>query len=304
MNFRAYAQVHRLFLAMELDLHWGKRTYIMGIINVSPDSFSGDGVMDVGAAVEQGLRFVEEGADILDVGGESTRPGSARIDAQEELRRVLPVIRQLASRTIIPLSIDTSRAAVARRALDLGARIVNDVWALARDPDIAAVVAERADYVVLMHNREAPAVQSGLGGHFANVEYDAADIVPAVASELAKRVADAERAGISRRKIIIDPGIGFGKGVDQNLELLRHLRQFKEYPAFQDLPLLVGTSRKSVIGLTLKLPVEERLEGTLATLALSIAQGADLVRVHDVMAAVRCCRMADAIVRAANSGAR
>lgn len=279
-----------------IDFQWGARTYVMGIVNVTPDSFSGDGVMEVERAVQQGLRFAEEGADILDVGGESTRPGAARIDAEEELRRVLPVIERLAARVRTPISVDTSRAMVAERALKAGATMINDVWALTRDTLLAEVVAKYGAYVVLMHNRDAQAVKTQLGGHYSNVDYGT-DIVGAVAEELAERVAAAERAGIFRRKIIIDPGIGFGKGPKQNLTLLRKLGEFKRFPALHDLPLLIGTSRKSVIGLTLNLPVTERLEGTLATLALSIAQGADIVRVHDVQAAVRTCRMADAIVR-------
>ncbi len=286
------------------DFQWGSRTYIMGIVNLTPDSFSGDGVTDVDAAVTQGLRFVEEGADILDVGGESTRPGSARIDEHAELSRVLPVIEQLAARVNVPISIDTSRASVAQCALDAGAMMVNDVWALQRDENMAGVVAANEAYIVLMHNRDAQAIVGALGGHYANVDYDANDIVQAIVAELAARVEVAERAGISRRKIIIDPGIGFGKGLEQNLELLRRLGEFKKISALSKLPLLVGTSRKSVIGLTLNLPVEDRLEGTLATLALSIAQGADIVRVHDVQAAVRACRMTDAIVRGAWSGER
>jgi dihydropteroate synthase len=285
---------------MNKVLEWGTRTYIMGIVNVTPDSFSGDGVTDVEAAVAQGLRFVDDGADILDIGGESTRPGSARIDAVQEIARVLPVIEQLAKRVTVPLSVDTSRAEVAQRALDAGATWVNDVWALTRDENLAHVVAQNNAYVVLMHNRVAPAIIGNLGGHYDNVEYEHADIVQAVTTELAQRVADAERAGIAREKIIIDPGIGFGKGLEQNLELLRRLRELKTHPAFHDLPLLIGTSRKSVVGLTLNLPVQERLEGTLATLALSVAQGADIVRVHDVRAAARCCRMTDAIVRMRN----
>lgn len=276
---------------------WGARTYVMGIVNVTPDSFSGDGVMSARGAVDQALRFVEEGADILDVGGESTRPGSARVSAGEELRRVLPVIEELAARTQILLSVDTSRAEVARHALAAGAGMVNDVWALEREPELASVVANAGAYVVLMHNREAPAVVGVLGGHYPDVPYDVADIVSAVSGALAARAEAAERAGIARDRILIDPGIGFGKGLGQNLELLRRLGEFKRDPLLRDLPLLIGTSRKSVVGLTLELPVTERLEGTLATLALAVAQGADIVRVHDVKAAARCCRMADAIVR-------
>lgn len=285
---------------MANGLEWGKRTYIMGIVNITPDSFSGDGVMDFDAAVDQALRFVDEGADILDVGGESTRPGSARIEIEEEIQRVLPVIEKLAARVRIPISVDTSRAAVAERALSAGATMVNDVWALTRDPELAGVVAAHDADIILMHNREAPPLVGNLGGHYGEVQYDTPDIVQAVITELTERVAYAERAGISRRKIIIDPGIGFGKGLAQNLELLGRLTEFKMNAGLSDLPLLIGVSRKSVIGLTLNLPVQERLEGTLATLALSVAQGADIMRVHDVQAAVRACRMADAVVRGSN----
>lgn len=282
---------------MANKLEWGKRTYIMGIVNVTPDSFSGDGVMDDEAAVAQALRFVDEGADILDVGGESTRPGSARIDAEQELGRVLPVIEKLAGRVSVPISIDTSRAVVAERALTAGATMVNDVWALTRDADLAGVVAKHKAQIILMHNRKAAPVVGALGGHYADEAFDKQDVVQAVMDALTERVAHAAAAGISRRNIIIDPGIGFGKGLQQNLELLGRLTEFKTNAALGDLPLLIGVSRKSVIGLTLNLPVQERLEGTLAALALAVAQGADIVRVHDVQAAVRACRMADAVVR-------
>jgi len=279
------------------NFQWGSRTYIMGIVNVTPDSFSGDGVMDTDAAVAQGIRLAQAGADILDVGGESTRPGSAPLDAAQECARVLPVIEQLARRVTLPLSVDTYRAAVAARALAAGATWVNDVWAFTRDPDIGRVAAQHNAFVVLMHNRAASAIVGKLGGHYANVAYEQADIVQAVATELAARVAAAERAGVARAKIIIDPGIGFGKGLAQNLELLRRLHEFKTHPALRDLPLLLGVSRKSVIGLTLNLPPSERLEGTLAILALAIAQGVDIVRVHDAQAAARACRMADMLAR-------
>lgn len=280
-----------------LEFKWGTRTFVMGILNCSPDSFSGDGIADSGAAIEQGLRFVQEGADILDVGGESTRPGSQRVDAEAERRRILPVIQTLASRVSVPISVDTSRADVARDAISGGASIVNDVWALTRDPNMAQTIAETDAYVILMHNREAPAVVGSLGGHYGRVQYETRDIVDAVAVGLGEAVSAAEKSGIPREHIIFDPGIGFGKGVEQNLEILRRLGEFKRRPELANIPMLVGTSRKSVIGLTLDLPVAERLEGTLATLALAIAQGADIVRVHDVQAAVRCCRMSDAIVR-------
>jgi dihydropteroate synthase len=276
---------------------WGSRTYIMGIVNCSPDSFSGDGITDHERAIEHGMHLVQEGADLLDIGGESTRPGASRVPADQELERVLPVVEQLAQQANVPISVDTSRAVVARAALSAGASIVNDVWALARDPEMASLIAESRAGIVLMHNRAAPAVVGALGGHYQQVEYDNADILDAVGAELEALVARAEMSGITRSNIIIDPGIGFGKSVDQNLELLRRLGELKIRPGLEGLPLLLGASRKSVIGLTLNLPVGERLEGTLATLALAVAQGADIVRVHDVRAAVRGCRMADAIVR-------
>jgi dihydropteroate synthase len=276
---------------------WGTRTFVMGIVNCSPDSFSGDGIEDAETAIAQGVRFVEEGADILDVGGESTRPGSTTVVVEEELRRVLHVIEGLTRRVSVPVSVDTSRASVARAALSAGASLVNDVWALTRDPEMAEAVAEARAGLILMHNRAATPVVGALGGHYDRVAYEGDDIVEAVGAELGQYVGKAEASGITRDRIIIDPGIGFGKGVEQNLELLGRLGELKGRPGLRDLPLLVGASRKSVIGLTLNLPVTERLEGTLATLALAIEQGADMVRVHDVLAAVRCCRMADAIVR-------
>jgi dihydropteroate synthase len=280
-----------------LPFAWGTRTFVMGIVNCSPDSFSGDGITESATAIAQGTRFFDEGADILDIGGESTRPGSTPIDVDEERHRVLPVIEALAKRVTVPISVDTSRASVARDSLAAGASIVNDIWAFARDPEMAQVVSESHAGLILMHNREARAVVGSLGGHYERVEYDSDDIVEAVGKGLGKSVRSAEAAGIARDRIIVDPGIGFGKSVDQNLELLRRLGQLKTRSDLAGLPLLVGTSRKSVVGLTLNLPVAERLEGTLATLALAIAQGVDMVRVHDVRAAVRCCRMADAIVR-------
>ncbi len=278
---------------------WGTRTFVMAIVNCSPDSFSGDGIADAHQAIAQGLRFVEEGADVIDVGGQSTRPGASPVEPEEERRRVIPVIAGLAARIAAPISVDTFRASVAREALQAGASMVNDVWALTADPELARVVADARAAVVLMHNRAAPPVVDRLGGHYEHVDYEDPDIVSAVAGGLERLVQRAQDAGIERDNVIIDPGIGFGKSLEQNLELLRRLGEFKTRPTLRDLPLLVGTSRKSVVGLTLNLPVTERLEGTLATLALAIAQGADMVRVHDVRAAVRCCRMADAIVRGA-----
>ncbi len=282
---------------------WGARTYVAGIVNCAPDSFSGDGYTNPDEAVAHGLRLVDEGADLLDVGGESTRPGATPIAEGEELRRVLPVVTALAERAGVPVAVDTSKAAVATAALAARAVAVNDVWALARDPDLAAVVAEWQATVVLMHNGwPVPALGATIGtrpaaGSDVPVEPASGDVVERVGVGLEERVAAAERAGIARDRMILDPGIGFGKRVAESLALLRRLGEIKRRPALAGLPLLVGTSRKGFIGRTLGVPVHERLEGTLATLALAIARGADLVRVHDVRAAVRCCRMADAIVR-------
>ena len=258
---------------------WGERTYVMGIINVTPDSFSGDGLgTDVDAALAHALRFQDEGADILDVGGESTRPGHAPVDEDEELRRVIPLIERLAGSATTPISVDTYKAGVARRALAAGATMVNDIWGLRRDPEMAGVVAEAGVPVVVMHNQEAPIYK---------------DVVADVMAILRESLRRAEAAGIPREWVIVDPGIGFAKRPEHSLELLRRLGELRALGC----PVLVGTSRKSSIGAVLGLPVEERLEGTAATVAIAIANGADIVRVHDVKAMVRVARMSDAIVR-------
>ncbi len=276
---------------------WGERTYIMGIINVTPDSFSGDGLAgDVEAAVAQAIRFVEEGADILDIGGESTRPGSQPISEEEELSRVMPVLRRLVKEVDVPISIDTYKARVAREALEAGASMVNDVWGLRMDPEMARVVAEYGVPVVIMHNRSQPknAVQEErLGGRYIGIEYR--DLMADIIRELEYSLELALEAGVEFEKIIVDPGIGFGKTVEQNLEILRRLGELKVLGR----PILLGTSRKSVIGYVLNLPPNERVEGTAATVALGIAAGADIVRVHDVKEMVRVARMTDAIVRGA-----
>ncbi len=262
---------------------WGSRTYIMGIINVTPDSFSGDGLSyDVGAAVEQGLRFVSEGADILDIGGESTRPGHTPVTAEEEIKRVIPIISALSKHTSAPLSIDTYKADVARHAVDAGASVLNDVWGLKRSPELAQLAARRNLPIVIMHNHDGTEYQSMI-----------ADIL----SSLRASINQAEQAGVSSENIIIDPGIGFGKTWEQNLIVMRNLARFQELGK----PMLLGTSRKSFIGRVLDLTVEQRLEGTAATVALSIAGGADIVRVHDVKAMARVAKMTDAIVRLNNS---
>ena len=264
--------------------HWGPRTYVMGIVNVTPDSFSGDGLGEnMDAAVEQAVRFQAEGADIVDIGGESTRPvsvysGAGPISTKEELSRVIPVIEILANTLQIPISVDTYKAEVAREALSAGASMINDVWGFRRDPEMVAVAAGADVPVVLMHNQE-------------HTRY--CDLVPEVLQKLAEMQRAAVVAGVREENIILDPGMGFGKTAEHNLEILRRLREFHSLNA----PILVGMSRKSTIGYVLGLPVAERLEGTAATVALSIAFGADIVRVHDVKEMVRVSRMSDAVVR-------
>jgi dihydropteroate synthase len=275
----------------DYQLHWGTKTYVMGVLNVTPDSFSGDGMTGVEAAVARAERFVADGADIIDVGGESTRPGAAFVSEEEERARVEPVIRALAPRVSVPISIDTSRAPVAEAAIGAGATMVNDVWGLRRDPKLAGVVARTGVALVLMHNRAAQPTVDALGGHYDAVAYT--DVMAEIIAWLGESVALAERAGVARSQIVVDPGIGFGKTAAQNLEVMRRLPELSAL----GLPILVGTSRKSFIGITLGLPVEERLEGTAATVALAIAAGADIVRVHDVRFMSRVARMADAIVR-------
>jgi dihydropteroate synthase len=293
---------------------WGGRTYVMGILNITPDSFSGDGLLtpslpplqlspagergrgDEGGrvALEQARRFTAGGADILDVGGESTRPGAQPVGAQEELRRVLPVIHALAGELLAWLSIDTWKAEVAEAAIQAGANMVNDVWGLRADPDLAQVVARHRVPVVLMHNRSSWAnaeVRERLGGRYIGMAYD--NLLEDVKRELMESVAIAHAAGVSDENIILDPGIGFGKTVEQNLELLNRLGEIRAL----GYPVLLGPSRKSFIGYTLDLPPDQRAEGTAAAVAIGIARGADIVRVHDVQAMARVARMADAIVR-------
>lgn len=278
---------------------WGARTFVMGILNMTPDSFSGDGVLKeadaLTAAAAQAAEFVRDGADIIDIGGESTRPGSTPVSAAEELERVVPAIR--AVRSVLPdvlISVDTYRAAVAEAALAAGADWVNDVWGLRMDGAMGAVVAAAGCPVVLMHNRSQPkdAAQSErLGGRYVGVKYD--DLIADVKAELQASVDLALGAGVAAEKIIIDPGVGFGKTVKQNLRLVNELDAFRG----MGYPILLGTSRKSFIGYTLNLPPEERMEGTAATVAIGIARGADIVRVHDVRPLVRVVQMTDALVR-------
>ncbi len=284
-------------------LAWGRQTYVMGIVNATPDSFSGDGLARggdwVAAAVAQGEAQAAAGAHLLDVGGESTRPGSAPTPLAEELARVIPVIKALAQRVAVPISVDTYKAEVARQAVAAGATLINDVWGLRMDPELARVAAESGAGVVLMHNRSQPkdAVQEArLGGRYVGVQY--ADLFADIRRELRASVDLALAAGVDPARIILDPGIGFGKTVEQNLALVRGFGEFRALGH----PLLAGPSRKSFIGYTLNLPPDQRAEGTAAVVALCIQQGADIVRVHDVALISRVARMADAVVRAAPAG--
>ncbi len=284
-NFSAPAA--RVLRCRGRELKLGEKTLVMGIVNVTPDSFSGDGLgSDVERAIAQGLRMVEEGADLLDVGGESTRPGSEPVSEEEELGRVLPVIEGLASAILVPISIDTYKSSVAKKALEKGAAIVNDISGLHADPELARVATEAGAGVVVMHIQGTPRDMQK------DPKY--ADVIGDIGDYLAEGIARAEAAGITREQIIIDPGIGFGKTLEHNLEILRRLREFRSLGC----AIMVGTSRKSMIGKLLgDLPPEQRVEGTAATVALAVAAGADIVRVHDVKEMTRVARVADAIVR-------
>jgi dihydropteroate synthase len=280
---------------------WSVKTYVMGIVNITPDSFSGDGLYRdknfIEAAVEQAMQMVEDGADFLDVGAESTRPGTlmnrgtfpvngdaARVSAEEEERRLLPVIKELANAVKIPISVDTYKPSVAEKALNLGAAMINDIWGLQspEDPErrMAKLIGETGVPIIMMHNRS----QSGY-----------AHLMREIIDSLAESIEIAQSAGARKEQLIIDPGIGFGKSHQDNLSVLAHLDQLK----ILGCPVLLGTSRKSVVGLTLDLPVEERLAGSLATVAWGISQGVNIVRVHDVKETVRAVKMCDAI-RSAN----
>ena len=280
-------------------LEWGSRTYVMGILNITPDSFSGDGLISKGdllqVAVGQAKEFLANGADILDVGGESTRPGSEPVSVDEELERVIPVIRDIAKETPNALiSIDTYKAKVAEEAFKAGAHILNDVWALRADPELASVARKFNAPVILMHNRSNPAsveVRAQLGNAYIGSEYQ--NLIEDVKRELLVSVELAKKAGIEESHIILDPGIGFGKTREHNLELINRLDEIRAL----GYPVLLGASRKSFIGFTLDLPADQRVEGTAATVAIGIARGADIVRVHDVKEIARVAKMTDALVR-------
>jgi len=256
----------------------------MGIINLSPDSFAGDGVGSVEAAVDRAKRMAAEGADIIDIGGESTRPGSAPISVGEEVSRVIPVLERLTKELSVPLSIDTYKLEVAREALDAGVNMINDIWGLKKEPKLAELAAQREAPIILMSNQRD-----------ISPDHDVTfpDIMSVLISDLQRAIQQALISGMSRENIIIDPGIGFGKTQEQNLEIIRRLEELEVLSR----PVLIGTSRKSVIGRVLGLPSDQRLEGTAATVAIGIAKGADIVRVHDVKEVARVCKMSDAIIR-------
>jgi len=281
------------------ELVWGKKTYVMGIINLTPDSFSGDGILSAGDPVHQALaqaeEFVLDGADILDLGAESSRPGAQPVTAEEELKRLLPVLREIKSRELQALvSVDTWKAEVAEACLQAGADWINDIWGLRADAHLAEVIARYKATVVLMHNRsQSSAVRElgTLGSSYQGADY--ADLIPDIISDLTASIRIAKEAGIEKERIILDPGIGFGKTVAQNLALINHLDKFKTLGC----PLLIGPSRKSFIGQILDLPVDQREEGTAAAVAIGIARGADIIRVHNVKMMVRVAKMADEITR-------
>ncbi len=262
----------------------GSRTQVMGILNVTPDSFSDGGkYYDPGMALERALRMVEEGADIIDLGGESTRPGYTPVEPEEELKRVMPVLKRLVRDIPVPVSVDTCKSAVAEAALVEGAHIINDQWALRYDHRMAEVVARHGAPLILMHNQKGTEYRELMGDI---IEY------------FNESIACGMEAGIDRNKMIVDPGIGFGKNPEQNIQVMSRLAELE----CLGLPVLIGTSRKSLIGKVLELPVEQRMEGTAATVSVGISNGADIIRVHDVKEMSRVARMTDSMVRRKISG--
>ena len=255
-----------------------EKTYVMGILNVTPDSFSdGGSYTSIDKAMEQTEKMIQQGADIIDVGGESTRPGHVQIGDEEEIKRVVPVIREIKKKFDIPVSIDTYKSAVAKAALEAGADLLNDIWGFRYDEKMAELAVEYDVPVCLMHNRD-------------NLDYD--DFMEDVKKDLQISLDIAEKYGVKKENIMLDPGVGFGKTYEQNLMVMNHLEEIVD----MGYPVLLGTSRKSVIGLTLDLPVDEREEGTLATSVLGAIKGCQFVRVHDVEKNVRALKMTDAIL--------
>ncbi len=259
---------------------YGKKTHIMGILNVTPDSFSdGGSYTNLEDALNHAKKMIDEGADIIDLGGESTRPGHKKVDADEELKRVLPVVKALKENLDVKVSIDTYKAEVANESLKLGADLINDIWGLRKDPKMANTIAKYNAYVCIMHNQD-------------GTDYDK-DIMECIKEFLIESIKIAKDAGISDEKIILDPGIGFGKTFEQNIEVMSRLGELKEL----GYPILLGTSRKSMIGNILNLEPKDRVEGTIATTVIGIKDGVDIVRVHDVLENLRAIKVADAIYR-------
>ena len=259
---------------------YNKKTYIMGILNITPDSFSdGGNFNNIENAINHAKQMINEGADIIDLGGESTRPGHTYVDADEELRRILPVIKKLKEEINVPISVDTYKSKVAEESLKLGVEMINDIWGLQKDKYMANVIAKYNAYVCIMHNQD-------------KTEYEK-DIIESIKEFLNKSINIALSAGIDKEKIVIDPGIGFGKTFEQNLEVLRRLSELKTL----GYPILLGTSRKSVIGNVLNVEPKDRLEGTIATTVLGIRDGVSIVRVHDVLENLKAAKMADALYR-------
>ena len=266
-------------LIRDKDFSLDKRTYIMGILNLTPDSFSDGGKFNnEEAALEQAERLLKEGVDIIDVGGESTRPNHTPVGEGEEIERVVPIIRAIRGKFDVPISIDTYKAKVAEEALKAGADIINDVWGFKKEMNIARIAADFGVPCILMHNR---------------IEASYQDFIEDMKADLMESIDIAIRAGVKKEKIILDPGVGFAKTYEQNLMVMKELEKFCE----MGFPVLLGTSKKSMIGLTLDLPVEERVEGTIATTVMGIMKGCKFVRVHDVQANKRAAMMTDAMIR-------
>lgn len=279
-----------------MPLNWSEKTYVMGIVNITHDSFSGDGVFEKSLTdiIKQVKQFVSWGADIIDIGGESTRPGSTLISTNDELKRVLPVIKAIRTEIDVPISIDTYKSKVAKEALNEGANWVNDIWGLRMDPNMVNVVAEASCPVIIMHNRSKPkdvSQQDQLGGRYVDIEYD--NLIEDIQEDLMISIDLAISNGVDKNNIILDPGIGFGKTVEQNLQIINNLNKFQS----MGFPILLGSSRKSFIGYTLDLSPNERIEGTAASISIGIQNGANIVRVHDVKFMSRIARMTDAIIR-------
>lgn len=278
---------------------WGKRTYVMGVLNLTPDSFSGDGILQdqspIQYALEKAKQFLKDGADILDIGAESSRPGSKPISAAVELERLLPILKTLKKDNIGGIiSIDTYKTEVAKQCLENGADWINDIWGFKRDANLADVVSQYHAPVILMHNRsKTSAVENNerLGASYQGAVYS--DFMEEIKNDLLESVSIAHKAGINKENIILDPGIGFGKTVEQNLVLINRLDEIKAL----GYPILIGPSRKSFLGAILDLPVEERLEGTAASISVGIVRGADIVRVHDVKQIARIVKVTDALTR-------